>query len=229
MIPRQACRLCVITDPELGRGRSHVDIVRQALEGGAPMIQLRDKSAGLRQLLPQAQEIASLCRERGAHFIVNDRLDLALAVNADGVHLGQDDLPPTAARAALGSGKILGVSTHSLEQAIRAAREGADYLGIGPIFPTSTKGTGYEPVGCAMIRQLRARLELPLIAIGGITLDTIGPVIRAGAAGVAVISAIAGAEDVTLATRGFLAAILEAEEGSRSDEKLVDGSFPLSL
>ena len=229
MIPRQACRLCVITDPELGRGLSHVDIVRQALEGGAPMIQLRDKSAGLRQLLPQAQEIASLCRERGAHFIVNDRLDLALALNADGVHLGQDDLPPTAARAALGSGKILGVSTHSLEQAIRAAREGADYLGIGPIFPTSTKGTGYEPVGCAMIRQLRARLELPLIAIGGITLDTIGPVIRAGAAGVAVISAIAGAEDVTLATRGFLAAILEAEEGSRSDEKLVDGSFPLSL
>jgi thiamine-phosphate pyrophosphorylase len=193
------------------------------------MIQLRDKSAGLRQLLPQAQEIASLCRVRGAHFIVNDRLDLALALNADGVHLGQDDLPPTAARAALGPGKILGVSTHSLEQAIRAAREGADYLGIGPIFPTSTKGTGYEPVGCAMIRQLRARLELPLIAIGGITLDTISSVIRAGAAGVAVISAIAGAEDVTLATRGFLAAILEAEEGSRSDEKLVDGSFPLPL
>lgn len=229
MIPRQACRLCVITDPELGRGLSHVDIARQALEGGAPMIQLRDKSAGLRQLLPQAQEIASLCRERGAYFIVNDRLDLALAVNADGVHLGQDDLPPTAARAALGQGKILGVSTHSLEQATRAAREGADYLGIGPIFPTSTKGTGYEPVGCETIKQLHARIDLPLIAIGGITLDTIGPVIRAGAAGVAVISAIAGAEDVTLATRGFLAAILEAEEGSQSDEKLVDGSFPLSL
>jgi thiamine-phosphate pyrophosphorylase len=193
------------------------------------MIQLRDKSAGLRQLLPQAQKIASLCRERGAHFIVNDRLDLALAVNADGVHLGQDDLPPTAARAALGQGKILGVSTHSLEQAIRAAEEGADYLGIGPIFATSTKAIGYEPVGCAMIRQLRARLELPLIAIGGITLDTISSVIRAGAAGVAVISAIGGAEDVTLASRGFLAAILEAERGPRSDKKVVDGSFPPSL
>jgi thiamine-phosphate pyrophosphorylase len=193
------------------------------------MIQLRDKSAGLRWLLPQAQEIASLCRERGAHFIVNDRLDLALAVNADGVHLGQDDLPPTAARAALGQGKILGVSTHSLEQAIRAAEEGADYLGIGPIFATSTKAIGYEPVGCAMIRQLRARLELPLIAIGGITLDTISSVIRAGAAGVAVISAIGGAEDVTLASRGFLAAILEAERGPRSDKKVVDGSFPPSL
>lgn len=229
MIPRQACRLCVITDPELGSGLSHVGIARQALEGGASMIQLRDKSAGLRELLPQAQEIASLCRARGAHFIVNDRLDLALAVNADGVHLGQDDLPPTAARAALGPRKILGVSTHSLEHAIRAVEEGADYLGIGPIFTTSTKGTGYEPVGCAMIRQLRARLELPLIAIGGITLDTIGPVIHAGAAGVAVISAIVGDEDVALATRGFLAAILEAEEGSRPDEKVVDGSFPLPL
>jgi thiamine-phosphate pyrophosphorylase len=105
------------------------------------------------------------------------------------------------------------VSTHSLEQAIRAAEEGADYLGIGPIFATSTKAIGHEPVGCAMIRQLRARLELPLIAIGGITLDTISSVIRAGAAGVAVISAIAGAEDVTRATREFLAAILEAEGG----------------
>jgi thiamine-phosphate pyrophosphorylase len=213
MIPRQACRLCVITDPELGRGLSHVDIARQALEGGASMIQLRDKSAGLRELLPQAQEIASLCRARGAHFIVNDRLDLALAANADGVHLGQDDLSPKVARAILSSEKFLGVSTHSLDQAIQAAEDGADYLGIGPIFATSTKAIGYEPVGCAMIRQLRARFELPLIAIGGITVHNVGEVIRAGATGVAVISAIAGAEDVTRATREFLAAILEAEGG----------------
>jgi thiamine-phosphate pyrophosphorylase len=183
----------------------------------------------LRELLPQAQEIASLCRERGAYFIVNDRLDLALAVNADGVHLGQDDLPPMAARAALGPGKILGVSTHSLEQAIRAAEEGADYLGIGPIFPTATKPTGYAAVGCDTIREVQVRTDLPLVAIGGITVHNVGEVIRAGAAGVAVISAIAGAEDVTRATREFLAAILEAERGPRSDKKVVDGSFPLSL
>jgi len=213
MIPRHACRLYVITDPELGRCLSHVDIARQALEGGAPMIQLRDKSAGLRELLPQAQEIASLCRERGAHFIVNDRLDLALAVNADGVHLGQDDLPPTAARAALGPGKILGVSTHSLEQAIRAAEEGADYLGIGPIFPTATKPTGYAPVGCDMIREVQVRTDLPLVAIGGITLSNIAGVISAGASGVAVISAIIGADDISTASRAFLAAIHRAESG----------------
>lgn len=213
MIPREAYRLCVITDPELGRGLRHVDIATRAIEGGASMIQLRDKRAGVRQLLPEAREIASLCRERGARFIVNDRLDLALAVDADGIHLGQDDLPPLHARAALGPGKILGVSTHSLEQAVRAAQEGADYLGIGPIFTTSTKGTGYEPVGCETIRQLHARIDLPLIAIGGITLDTISSVIHAGAAGVAVISAIVGDENVALATRVFLEAILDAEAG----------------
>ncbi len=175
------------------------------------MIQLRDKSAGSRQLLPQAREIGRLCRDRNVPFIVNDRLDLALAADADGVHLGQDDLPPRAARAILGAKRILGVSTHSLEQAIQATEDGADYLGIGPILATSTKATGYEPLGCGVIRQLRARIDLPLIAIGGITLDNVGEVIRAGAAGVAVISAIAGADDVTQATRELLAAIEEAE------------------
>ncbi|HZY31658.1 MAG TPA: thiamine phosphate synthase [Candidatus Methylomirabilis sp.] len=213
MIPRQACRLCVITDPELGRGLGHVDIARCALEGGATMIQLRDKSAGLRGLLPQAREIASLCRSRGAHFIVNDRSDLALAVDADGVHLGQNDVPPMAARAALGPGKILGVSTHSLEQAVRAAKEGADYLGIGPIFPTTTKVTGYAAVNCDTIRLVRARIDLPLVAIGGISVSNVAGVIQAGATGVAVISAIVGADDIREATRAFLTAICRAENG----------------
>ena len=211
MIPRQACRLCVITDPALGRGLSHVDLAQRAIEGGASMIQLRDTSADPRQLLPQAREIATLCRERAVPFIVNDRLDLALAAGADGVHLGQDDLPPKVARAVLGSEKFLGVSTHSLDQAIQATEDGADYLGIGPIFATSTKATGYEPLGCAMIRQLRARIDLPLIAIGGITLDNVGEVIRTGAAGVAVISAVVGADDIVAAARAFLAAIQKAE------------------
>lgn len=213
MISRQSCRLCVITDPELGRGLNHVGIARQALGGGASMIQLRDKSAGLRQLLPQAREIASLCRERRVPFIVNDRLDLALAVDADGVHLGQDDLPPMAARSALGPGKILGISTHSLEQAIRASEEGADYLGIGPIFPTATKATGYAALGCDAIRLARAKIDLPLVAIGGITPSNVAGVIRAGAAGVAVLSAIVGANDISAASRTFLAAIHGAESG----------------
>lgn len=175
------------------------------------MIQLRDKVAGPRELLQEARQIARLCQERGVRFIVNDRLDLALAVDADGVHLGQDDLPPKAARALLGIGKILGVSTHSVEQAVRAAEEGADYLGIGPIFATGTKATGYEPKGCEIIRQVQARVDLPLVAIGGITLSNVGIVIRAGAAGAAVISAIVGADDITTATQAFATAIRQAK------------------
>jgi thiamine-phosphate pyrophosphorylase len=175
------------------------------------MIQLRDKTAGPRQLLAEARQIAQLCRSRGVCFIVNDRLDLALAADADGIHLGQDDLSPEAARALLGTGKILGVSTHSLEQAFEAAEQGADYLGIGPVFATATKATGHEPVGCDTIRQLRARIDLPIIAIGGITLSNVGEVIRAGATGVATISAIVGTDDITATTRAFLAAIQQAE------------------
>lgn len=177
------------------------------------MIQLRDKVAGPRQLLSEARRITQLCRAREVCFIVNDRLDLALAADADGVHLGQDDMPAGDVRTLLGTGKILGVSTHSLEQGLRAAEQGADYLGIGPIFATATKATGYEPVGCDTIRQLRARIDLPIMAIGGITLGNVGEVIRAGAAGVAVISAIVGADDITAATRAFATAIQHAEGG----------------
>ncbi|NJD67387.1 MAG: thiamine phosphate synthase [candidate division NC10 bacterium] len=207
MIAADACRLCVITDRQSARGLSHVEIAARAVEGGASMIQLRDKVAGPGQLLPEARQIAQLCRERGVCFIVNDRLDLALAADADGVHLGQDDLPPPAARRVLGPDKILGVSTHSLEQALEATEQGADYLGSGPIFATGTKATGYEPRGCGIIRQLRSRIDLPLIAIGGIALNNVGEVIAAGATGAAVISAIVGAADITAATAAFATAI----------------------
>lgn len=213
MIAPDACRLCVITDRQLARGLGHFDIAARAVDGGASMIQFRDKVAGPRQLLPEARQISQLCRERGVCFIINDRLDLALAADADGVHLGQDDLPPRAARGILGKSKLLGVSTHSLEQALEAAEQGADYLGIGPIFATGTKATGYEPRGCDIIRQLRARIDLPLVAIGGITLDNVGQVIQAGANGAAVISAIVGTANITAATAAFAAAIRRAHGG----------------
>lgn len=213
MISRTAYRLCIITDPDLARGLSLLEIVERGIEGGAPMIQLRHKRASQRELLPQARLVASLCRDRRTCFIVNDRLDMAEAVDADGVHLGQDDLPPSAARALLGPGKILGVSTHSLDQALRAADDGADYLGIGPVFGTATKSTGYKPLGCDVIRQVRLRIDLPLLAIGGITLDNVGDVIRAGATGAAVISAIVASNNVANSTRAFLAAIQSAEQG----------------
>lgn len=205
--------MCVITDRELRRDRSYLDIAAQAVEGGATMIQLRDKVAGPRQLLIEARRIARLCRARGVRFIVNDRLDLALAADADGVHLGQDDLPPWEARRLLGTDKILGVSTHSLEQGLRAVTQGADYLGIGPVFPTATKATGYDPIGIETIQQLRARVDLPIVAIGGITLNNIRKVIQAGATGVAAVAAIIGADDITAMTRAFSVAIRRAASG----------------
>lgn len=179
------------------------------------MIQLRDKATGPRQLLHEARWIARLCRSRGVCFIVNDRLDLALAADADGVHLGQDDLPARDARRLLGADKILGVSTHTLEQAISAAEQGADYLGIGPVFVTATKITGYEPVGYETIRQLRAHIDLPIIAIGGITRSNAGEVIQAGATGVAVISSIVGAADIIATTAAFATAIQHATQSHR--------------
>lgn len=195
--------LCVITDPKLAPGRDHVAIAAAALAGGADMVQLRDKAGDLRELLPQARAIQALCRSRAAIFIVNDRLDLALAAGADGVHLGQEDLPAEAARRLLPPGRILGVSTHTREQAEAARLAGADYIGFGPMFPTGTKDTGYPPRGLEGLRVIRAAVPLPILAIGGITLDTVEGVITAGATAPAVISAIVAAPDIAGAAAAF--------------------------
>lgn len=208
--------LCVITDPGLA-GRDHLAIATAALAGGADMVQLRDKSGDLRALLPQARAIQALCRTHGAIFIVNDRLDLALAAGADGAHVGQEDLPPEAARRLLGPGRILGVSTHDRKQAEAARALGADYIGFGPIFPTGTKDTGYSPRGLEGLREVRAAVPLPILAIGGITLETAADVIAAGATAPAVISAIVAAPDIAAAATAFRARVMTAKglAGSR--------------
>jgi len=204
-----AVRLCVITDPGLAPGKDHLAIAREALAGGADMIQLRDKRPDLAALLPQAREIRARCRERGALFIVNDRLDLALAAGADGAHVGQEDLPAAAARALLGPGRLLGVSTHDRAQAEAAVRAGADYIGFGPMFETATKATGYTARGLDALREIRAATAVPVLAIGGLTLENVAEVSRAGAAA-AVISAIVAAPDIAAATRAFRERILAA-------------------
>jgi thiamine-phosphate pyrophosphorylase len=203
--------LCVITDAKLVPGRGHLDIATAALAGGADMIQLRDKTGDLRALLPQARAIQALCRSHGAVFIVNDRLDLALAAGADGVHVGQEDLPAAAARPLLPPGRILGVSTHSSEQAEAARACGADYIGFGPMFPTGTKDTGYTPRGLEALREIRARVDLPILAIGGITLETVADVIEAGATAPAVISAIVAAPDIPAAAAAFRNRVVAAK------------------
>jgi thiamine-phosphate pyrophosphorylase len=203
--------LCVITDTRQGSGRDHLEIARAALVGGAEMIQLRDKTGSLRELLPQACAIRLLCRSHGALFIVNDRLDLALAAEADGAHVGQEDLPAAEARRLLGSNRILGVSTHSVDQALAAREAGADYIGFGPIFPTGTKKTGYSPRGPAILREVRNAVSLPILAIGGITLENVGVVIAAGATAPAVISAVVRAADIAAAAAALRQRVLAAK------------------
>ncbi len=167
----------------------------KALAGGAAMIQLRHKSASGSDLYCWALEIQKLCRTHNAIFIVNDRLDIALAVNADGVHLGQQDLPAEAARKLFGKSKIIGISVSSVAEAEEAVRTGCDYVGLGHIFPTPSKKKLGQPLGPNAITEISQRLPVPVIAIGGITGANVCEVIRAGATGIAVISAVAASAD----------------------------------
>lgn len=206
--------LYVITDPELSRGRSHVEIARAALEGGADAVQLRDKSSSALNLSRWAAEIQQIARKFGATFLVNDRVDVAMVSGADGAHVGQDDLPAREARRLLPRPQVLGVSVGSLKEARRAAREGADYVGIGPIFATGTKPDAGEPLGVKPLAAIARAVDIPVVAIGGITLENVPLVIEAGAAGAAVVSAVVSAEDVAAAARAFKRRIVETRSGS---------------
>ncbi len=182
-------KLYAITDTELSNC-SHVEIVERLLAGGARLIQVRDKEASAKDLFEATQACLKRTRAAGATLIVNDRTDVALAADADGVHLGQDDLTVAEARALLGPDKIIGVSTHSLAQFEAALLTSANYVAIGPVFPTATKANAEPVVGLELLRQARRLTSLPLVAIGGITLATAHSVLAAGADSVAVISAL---------------------------------------
>jgi thiamine-phosphate pyrophosphorylase len=195
-------RLYVITDERIGRGRSHLRIAEAAILGGADVLQLRDKEASGGRLYRAALELRRITREANVPFIVNDRVDVAMAAGADGVHVGQEDLPASAARKILGPGKILGVSADTVEEAIRAEEDGADYLGVGPVFEArGTKADAGEPAGLDLIAKIRRRTRLPIVAIGGINAENARQVLEAGADAVAVISAIVAADDMAQATR----------------------------
>ncbi len=196
--------LYVIIDAEALKGRSHIEVASQAIRGGARTIQLRDKVRSGERLLSAAQQLRTLCTEHNVLFIVNDYLDVALGTDADGLHLGQDDLPVKVARRLLPLGKIVGSSATTVEQAMAAQSEGADYVAVGAIYPTSSKTSTTTPakvVGLETLRQVRQAITLPLVAIGGITKDNASEVIAAGADSVAVISAVLGAESPEEAAR----------------------------
>ncbi len=191
--------LYLVTDPVLSGIRGIRETCRLALEAGVSAVQLRDKKASTRELIQTGSILRDLCKAHDALFIVNDRVDVAMAVSADGVHLGQDDMPVLLAREILGDQAVIGASVRSEQEAMLAYREGADYLAANLVFPTETKAGLGEPLGVKAVTVLKKATPLPLIAIGGINAANADIVRKAGADGIAVVSAIMAADDVSLA------------------------------
>jgi len=203
--------LYVITDEGLSKGLTHTEIARRAIEGGADVIQLRDKRLDDKALTRRALEIRELTRKSGALFIVNDRLGVALASRADGVHLGQEDVAARAARPLCPPGFIIGVSAGTVEEAVRAERDGADYVGLGPICTTNSKSDAGPACGFGIITRVKSAISIPVVVIGGMGPENAMEAILAGADGIAVISAVVSQDDVRGAARRLKAIIGEAK------------------
>jgi thiamine-phosphate pyrophosphorylase len=203
--------LYVITEADQSR-RSHLEYAHGALEGGARVIQLRDKNTSFEKLLLIAREMRALTHRYGAQLIINDNPYLAREVEADGVHIGQFDFAADISREILGPDKIIGLSTHTKQQAMAAQYMPVDYIGVGPVYATGSKVSEWPVVGTRLIRWIRQNVQLPLVAIGGITEERIVDVIAAGADNVAVIGELASASDLTGKTRALIDAIASASQ-----------------
>ena len=203
--------LYVITDARIA-GKPHVEVVRAALAGGARVVQLRDKQATFEELMEIGREIRKLTREAGATFICNDNPYLVRELDADGVHLGQNDCPVEIARDILGPEKLIGLSTHTKAQALEAELLPVDYIGIGPVYETTSKVSEWPVVGTTMIRWVRRTASLPIVAIGGITLDRIVDCVAAGADNVAIIGDLMSSPDIEERTRQMCEAYRRAAE-----------------
>jgi len=190
--------LYVITDPD--SKYPHEEIAKKSIAGGAKIIQLRDKKVMLGEYFKYAKKIREITKKAGVTFIVNNYVDICKASDADGVHLGQQDVPISVAKELLGEEKIIGVSTHSVAQAIKAEKQGADYISVGPIFATPSK-SGFMPVGTSIIREVKKKVKIPFVAIGGIDESNIREVLRAGAKHVAAIKAISTKRNITNAVK----------------------------
>ena len=203
--------LHVITDTTVQSQFTHAQLAELAIEGGADTVQFRQKIGTTRQLIETAGAVRSVCAARQVPLIVNDRADIALAVNAVGVHFGQDDLPVAIGRRILPPDMVIGASARTEEKILEAISEGANYIGFGPIYRTSSKPDAETPKGLAGLRRMCEIARCPVIAIGGITADTVYDVIRAGAHGVAVISAVCNQPNPRVATQHLMAEIERAK------------------
>jgi len=200
-------RLHLLTDVALQSRFSHEELAQLGIAGGADTIQLREKGGSTRRMIEAAKRMAAVCREAGVPLIVNDRIDVALAADADGVHLGQSDFPIPLARELLGKDKLIGGSAATLEEARICLAEGADYVGFGPVYLTGSKGDAGPVSGPAVLKQVVETIPLPIIAIGGITAENVREVMKAGAYGVAVISAVCCQIDPEGATKALREAL----------------------
>ena len=199
-----------ITAAKFSAGRSNLEVVQQMIAGGIGIIQYREKrpSKSFGEILAECRTIRQLTREAGVLFIVNDYVDIALMVDADGVHVGQDDFPVTEVRRLIGPDKLIGLSTHGPEQAAAAVQAGADYLGVGPIFSTQTKEDVCAPVGLGYLDHVVRTCPLPFVAIGGIKEHNLGQVLQHGAKTVCLVTEIVGSVDIAATTRRLQAACL---------------------
>jgi thiamine-phosphate pyrophosphorylase len=210
--------LYIITDEAIA-GLSHAEIAQQAIEGGADVIQLRDKSRCCSELCQVGRVLRSITEKTGTLLIINDRLDAALACGADGVHLGQDDMRVDTARQIAPPGFIIGISAGTVEEAKEAEQDGADYIAVSPVFSTTSKDNAGPGHGLDRLREISRNVSIPVIGIGGINADNVGDVIAAGADGVAVISAVVGARDITAAARKIRALISAAKRHCTHDRE----------
>jgi len=204
-------RFHVLTDIDLQNCFSHIELAELAIAGGADTIQFRQKTGETMQMIRIAEQIQALCKRGGVAFIINDRVDIAIAAHADGVHLGQEDFPIPLARKLLGEGAIIGGSAKNVEEARKCFLQGADYIGFGPVYPTSSKEDAGPVSGLDLLRQVVEKIPLPIIAIGGINKDNTLLVRETGAYGIAVISAVCCEKDPEEATR-CLRRLLEARQ-----------------
>ena len=203
MFDPASLRLCLVTDRDLSRGRSLIEVVGAAVQGGVTMVQLREKTAPTRAFLEEARALKALLAPLGVPLIINDRADIALAIGADGVHVGQTDMPVETLRGLLGPDAIIGLSITNHQQISSPDAALPDYLGLGPLYLQQTKTNAAAPLGVEGFRTLRAATSKPVVAIGGLKADNSAPVLAAGANGLAVVSGIVGAADVRGAAEAF--------------------------
>lgn len=204
--------LYVITDRKISGESSFFNFIQSAIRGGATVIQYREKDMSVSEMIEQGKILYNYTKEANIPFIINDNVNIALAINADGVHLGQGDMPAFLARKMLGENKILGITAQTVEQALQAVRDGADYLGVGDIFGTTTKPDAGDPIGLERLKEIARAVSIPVVGIGGINKENAASVISSGASGIAVVSAIFGKPDPEEETRQLMDIVKSVKE-----------------